>query len=137
MTLRELRKSKGLSLQQLADEIGVSFSAISNYETGRNVCNGLVYDRLCLYFNVDAIDKPNIDDLARQKIVLFIQLQSLQEELKEEQEIFYQIINQALDITKDFKAIDNIYYDTQIKRIRELKHDIAITKDKLFNINLF
>lgn len=34
--LKELRKGKGLSMQTLADRVGVSKMSISQYESGRN-----------------------------------------------------------------------------------------------------
>lgn len=50
--IAELRKEKGLTLQQVADAIGVGNNTISRYETGKREPNLAVINRLADFFNV-------------------------------------------------------------------------------------
>lgn len=51
-TLKQLRKSKGLSQKQFAEDIFISPSAVSQYETGHTMPNWENLDRIAKYFNV-------------------------------------------------------------------------------------
>lgn len=51
--VKELRKQKKLSQQELADNIGTSKSTIAMWETGRRLPSKELYDALADYFNVD------------------------------------------------------------------------------------
>ena len=61
MTLRQFRKSKGMTLKQLAGELGCSPSAISKWERNVDTIPDYIIDYIKLKFNVD-IDKQ-YDDL--------------------------------------------------------------------------
>ncbi len=50
--LSELRKSKGLSQEDLAFELGISQSSVSNYEGGATLPDILVLERVSSYFNI-------------------------------------------------------------------------------------
>ena len=56
----ELRKLKGVSQEELADDLGVSQSTISNYERGVNAPDLSTLEKCAQYFNIpiaDLIDK--------------------------------------------------------------------------------
>ncbi|MCT0164024.1 XRE family transcriptional regulator [Lactobacillus helveticus] len=50
--IKEVRKKKGLSLQQVADAVGVGNNTISRYETGKREPKIETWDKLAKYFNV-------------------------------------------------------------------------------------
>ena len=51
-TLRKLRKNKKLNRAQLAKELYISPSAVSQYETGRTTPSRETLNRIAAYFNV-------------------------------------------------------------------------------------
>ena len=51
--LKELRRKKGLSQQELADKIYVSRSAICKWEMGNGVPSEINIEALCTFFEVD------------------------------------------------------------------------------------
>lgn len=51
-TLRKLRKNKKLNQAQLAKELYISPSAVSQYETGRTTPSRETLNRIAAYFNV-------------------------------------------------------------------------------------
>lgn len=51
--LSEIRKSRGLTQEQLADELGISSSTISSYERGIREPNLQMISDIADYFNVD------------------------------------------------------------------------------------
>lgn len=57
MRLNELRKKKGITQSQLAVELGVDTTVISNYETGYRVPRWITICKIAEFFNV------SIDDL--------------------------------------------------------------------------
>ena len=50
--IKELRKEKGLTLDELSAEIGLSRSTINHYENGRRKPNEETWEKLASYFNV-------------------------------------------------------------------------------------
>ena len=53
-TLRKLRKSRKLNQAQLAKELYISPSAVSQYETGRTTPSRETLNRIAAYFNVSS-----------------------------------------------------------------------------------
>lgn len=51
--LRYLRESQGLKQEELADKLGVTYSAISNYERGQRIPKMETLEAIADYFNVD------------------------------------------------------------------------------------
>ena len=51
--LRYLRESNGLKQEELADKIGVSYAAISNYERGKRIPKMETLESIADFFNVD------------------------------------------------------------------------------------
>lgn len=52
--IKELRKKRGLTQQQLARDLGVSVSAVGMYEQGRREPDNRILSMLCRYFSVSA-----------------------------------------------------------------------------------
>lgn len=52
--LRELRQEKGLSMKQLAKELGTTDAAVSNWENGINEPKISYLKSIAVYFNVTA-----------------------------------------------------------------------------------
>ena len=52
--LRELRKEKGFSQVELGERLGYGYTAISNYENGRNEPNLCDFIRICEILDVSA-----------------------------------------------------------------------------------
>lgn len=50
--LRYLRESQGLKQEELADKLGVTYSAISNYERGQRIPKMETLEAIADYFNV-------------------------------------------------------------------------------------
>jgi len=52
-TVRELRRQKGLTQEQLAEYIGMQPTTIASIETGRSFISSEALSALCNYFNVE------------------------------------------------------------------------------------
>ena len=52
--LKELRKAKGVSQKQVADAIGVTLSAYSNYEQGIREPSYDILKKICILFDISA-----------------------------------------------------------------------------------
>ena len=64
--LAYLRKSKGLSQERLAKDLGISRSALAGYEQGRRQPNFEIEETIADYFNIDlntlrGIPTPDLD----------------------------------------------------------------------------
>ena len=66
--LKGLRKRKGITQAELAEEIFVSRSLIAKYETGAAFPNKETLERIALYFNVPASDLIERDETALKTI---------------------------------------------------------------------
>lgn len=62
--LKELRKEKGITQAQLAENIFISRSLIAKYETGASHPSREILEKLALYFNVEISDLVNYDETA-------------------------------------------------------------------------
>lgn len=60
--IKEVRKKKGLSLQQVADAVGVGNNTISRYETGKREPKLETWQALANFFNVTVPYLQGIDD---------------------------------------------------------------------------
>lgn len=60
--IKEVRKKKGLSLQQVADAIGVGNNTISRYETGKREPKLETWQALANFFNVTVPYLQGTDD---------------------------------------------------------------------------
>jgi transcriptional regulator with XRE-family HTH domain len=59
----ELRRARGLTQQQLAEELGVALSTIRNWETGRQATDTFVkVDRLCRRLGCTPADLYRVTD---------------------------------------------------------------------------
>jgi len=61
--LKKLRKAKGATLKQAADEIGVSLSAYSNYEQGIREPSYEILKKICIYYGVSADYLLGLEDI--------------------------------------------------------------------------
>lgn len=52
--LKQLRKDKGKTLKEIAEEIGISVSAYSNYEQGIRQPSYEILKKICIYYEVSA-----------------------------------------------------------------------------------
>jgi transcriptional regulator with XRE-family HTH domain len=60
----ELRRARGLTQQQLAEELGVALSTIRNWETGRQATDTFVkVDRLCRRLGCTPADLAGSEEL--------------------------------------------------------------------------
>ena len=50
--LKKLRKDKGKTIQEVANEIGITVSAYSNYEQGIRQPSYDILKKICAYFDV-------------------------------------------------------------------------------------
>ena len=66
--LKGLRKRKGITQAELAEEIFVSRSLIAKYETGAAFPNKETLERIALYFNIPASDLIERDETALKTI---------------------------------------------------------------------
>ena len=60
--IKEVRKKKGLSLQQVADAVGVGNNTISRYETGKREPKLETWQKLATFFNVSIPYLQGIDE---------------------------------------------------------------------------
>ena len=60
--IKEVRKKKGLSLQQVADAVGVGNNTISRYETGKREPKLETWKKLAVFFNVSVPYLQGIDE---------------------------------------------------------------------------
>lgn len=73
--LREERLKKGLSLQQVADAVGLGNNTISRYETGKREPKLETWNKLAEYFSVPTSYLMGTDDLkfpTKQEAIDFI-----------------------------------------------------------------
>lgn len=73
--LKELRKSKNLSQEKLAEILGASNNAVYNWEVGRSQPPIEIITKLAEYFNVTTdyllgFSKDNLDEIEKLKIAL-------------------------------------------------------------------
>lgn len=61
--IKEVRKKKGLSLQQVADAVGVGNNTISRYETGKREPKLETWQALADFFNVSVPYLQGIDEI--------------------------------------------------------------------------
>lgn len=60
--IKEIRKKKGLSLQQVADAVGLGNNTISRYETGKREPKLETWNKLAVFFNVSIPYLQGIDE---------------------------------------------------------------------------
>lgn len=81
--LKELRIEKGTSQKKVAEEIGISITTISQYESNSRFPNEEMLKKLCLYYKIscdyllgltDTKHSPLSKDEAREKMVMSKQM---------------------------------------------------------------
>ena len=69
--IRALRKKLGYTQEQIADYIGVSAAAVTQYETGARVVPATTVSKLALLFNVDEYELYQEDPQQQQLLSAF------------------------------------------------------------------
>mgnify|MGYP001044213236 CR=1 FL=1 len=64
--LKQARKNKGLTQSEVAEKLGVTFQAISNYERGTNSVDNDTLEKLCLLYEIPYLQ--TIDSIDHQAI---------------------------------------------------------------------
>lgn len=156
--IRELRKEKGLSIDKLAQKIGVSRATINNYETGTHEPKFETWQQLADYFGVTvpylqgiSDDKNNeykkvsklINDLNQDTINNGDVLNSIYKEVPKfdnlnDLAIFYmqlwKLLNQRLKLS-DSKTIYTMLVKKQDNKFQEYLNDFSLS-DEEFNAKL-
>lgn len=113
--IKELRKKLDLTLGQLGDEIGVSHTAIDNWENNDPIPSIKRLTRLAEFFKIDVsyfLDKDLNSPEERDKAALEIKIKKLEKELeviKKEREAIFKL-NQENE-SYILKLIKKIYKD--------------------------
>jgi len=99
--LRELRKAKNLSQEDIADALGVAPGTISRYESERMVPTEEVIYRACKYFKVSADYILGLSDIKRasKDILKRKDIQDYEEALKKAKK--YEILKDTLQELED------------------------------------
>ena len=95
----ELRKSKGLSQEQLAEQLGVSRQSVSKWETGESVPEVERLTELSRVFEVSTdylLKSSEIDELSIRTQKLEKQQQTLEQQVKDRDRQRYRILSTAL-----------------------------------------
>lgn len=67
--IKELRKINDITQQELANKLGISFQALSNYENNRRTPSVEQIKLICVYFNISADELLEIEtEKDRQKV---------------------------------------------------------------------
>lgn len=67
--IKELRKINDITQQELANKLGISFQALSNYENNRRNPNVEQIKLICIFFNISADELLEIEtEKDRQKV---------------------------------------------------------------------
>lgn len=61
MTLKEIRKSKHLTLKQVADAIGIHYSALSKIERGNYPLKSNIKKKFLKFYNITEFDEVKTD----------------------------------------------------------------------------
>lgn len=69
--LKELRRSRGLTLQQLGEKVGMASNTLSRYETGKREPKFEVWQKLANYFGVSVPSLMGLDEITTNKIYMF------------------------------------------------------------------
>lgn len=69
--LKELRRSRGLTLQQLGEKVGMASNTLSQYETGKREPKFEVWQKLANYFGVSVPSLMGFDEITTNKIYMF------------------------------------------------------------------
>lgn len=68
--LRNLRKQRGLTIQEVIDATGITYSALQQYETGKRTPRAKNLQILSDYYNVDKAFIYGISDVLRESDVM-------------------------------------------------------------------
>lgn len=109
MTLEEIRLSKGLTLKQASNDLGISLSSLWKYEKGVNKLNDKIIKKLQDYYKVDSFD--NIEN---PYINLTNQIETLREEVRLLEEQIESHIEYENKLIKENKE-----YEKKIKWIKK------------------
>ena len=63
LRLRELRKSKGLSQEQLSEKLNIAQNTLSSLENGLHFCNAETIEKILAIFDINTVDLFNFGHL--------------------------------------------------------------------------
>lgn len=115
MTLRELRKSKGYTLQEVATDLKMSLSSVCKYELGQMKLSQKIIKLFCKYYNVKSFDEVSCRYFMLQK-----EIAELKEKLsKKENEVLF-LKQENVNLNAELKRIKNkIKYFTELVKENE------------------
>lgn len=110
MTLRELRKSRGYTLQEVAVDLKMSLSSVCKYELGQMKLPERVVKLFCEYYNIQSFDEVSCRYFVLQK-----EIAELKEKLsKKENEVLF-LKQENANLNAELKRIKNrIKYFTEL-----------------------
>lgn len=92
--IKQLRKENNITVKDLANEIGISQSMLSNYENGNSTPrNRDIYDRLADYFNVSTGYVMGVSDGRKQ-----INWEKFDEHITDAQKYEIQMLDKGFDL---------------------------------------
>lgn len=109
MTLREIRKSKGYKLREVAYDLNMPLSSICKYELGQTRMTGKIKQMFCKYYGV-----KDFDDTLCRYYLLQKKISDLEEVISNKDEEIRLLKEQNARLNKDMKTIK--------KNIRFLKN---------------
>lgn len=125
-----LRKKKGLTQEKIAENLGVSRSAVANWKSGLSSPNIELVERIAVYFDV------TLDELVRGKMAplseitmerLSAQMSELLSEIrKNSNNNLYQVYCTNSDRSSEDEDIAGAYFDWGCSEIEEGNYDKAI-----------
>ena len=95
MTLKEIRKSKGLTLETVSKAIGIHYSALSKIERGEYPLKMNIMKKLMNFYGIEDYDDLETKNETIERLTMERDM------LKHENEKLYEIINDLKRIIKD------------------------------------
>lgn len=121
MTLKELRLQKGYKLREVAEDLKISLSAISKYETGVSPVASKIREKFAKYYGVN-VEDINFD--LNEHALLKEENKLLEQMLKEKEDEIKQLIKSHKEEIKE-----------KDKELKEYKDYISNLESQINNFN--
>ena len=99
MTLKELRLKEGYTLKEVAKDLGIHYSSLSNYERGQTPLTPELNDKFCKYYKVNKID----ESISRY-CSLLKEINNLKEIIKDKEEMIENLKDKLNMKNKELKS---------------------------------